>query len=47
MQLPDGGFTQARSDETAKRRRGMMATVLTSAGGLGTPNTTASSTLGG
>jgi hypothetical protein len=46
--LPDGGSTANRVDSNARRRRAMMATILTSPGGvLGAPNTTASATTGG
>ena len=45
MQLPDNGATAMRTDADAMRRRGMLATVMTSASGLGTPaSTTAGST---
>lgn len=49
MQLPDDGATSIRTDDIAKRRRGMVSTIMTGAQGLGTPpSTTASSTtLGG
>ena len=48
MKLPDDGFTAGRSDDIAKRRRGMMATVMTGPAGLGTSaQTTATTKLGG
>lgn len=46
--LPDNGSTAPRADETARRRRALMATILTSPGGaLGTPSTTSLGVTGG
>lgn len=47
QKLPDNGSTAGRTDDTLKRRRAMMATVLTSPTGLGAPPSVTSSTLGG
>lgn len=41
QKLPDGGATADRADFNAKRRRALMATILTSPTGvLGSPNLT-------
>ena len=47
LQLPDDGATSLRTDEIARRRRGMMSTILTSSSGLGAPPATPATTLGG
>lgn len=47
QKLPDNGSTAANADLAAKRRRGLYASILTSAQGApGTANTTAKTTLG-
>jgi hypothetical protein len=39
VRLPDNGATQARSDASARRRRGLYASILTSPqGALGSAN---------
>lgn len=46
--LPDNGSTAPRADEAARRRRALMATVLTGpSGALGTPSTTSLGVTGG
>lgn len=46
--LPDGGSTSSRTQDSLKRRRALMATVLTGPGGLGSPPAvTNASNLGG
>jgi hypothetical protein len=45
--LPDNGSTAANADLAAKRRRGLYASIMTSAqGAAGAPTTTAKTTLG-
>ena len=46
--LPDNGSTAPRADEIARRRRALMATVLTGPNGaLGVPSTTSLGVTGG
>lgn len=40
IKIPDGGVTQNRADDIARRRRAMAATAFTGALGLGQPSTT-------
>lgn len=48
FKLPDGGATMERSDSNAKRRRALMATILTSPQGvLGAATTTQLGNTGG
>ena len=46
IRLPDGGSTDFRADDIARRRRALAATAFTGALGLGAP-TTSSTYLGG
>lgn len=46
IRLPDGGATDNRTDDIARRRRAMAATAFTGALGLNAPTTT-STILGG
>lgn len=45
--LPDNGSTSGVVDQTARRRRGLYASIFTSAQGtMGAPSTTSTSVLG-
>jgi hypothetical protein len=47
MKLPDNGSTAGVADQNARRRRGLYASIFTSAQGtMGAPSTTSTSVLG-